>query len=137
MAVDHTHNLSKPNFISPIMFGANLVMYPIARSKMAVNIHGKLHPEGQYKLMISWLNGLTMEIPAMPDSVILTDIDNDQVILKKWRTVRKVSTLTSLCHAEVGTRNLRKLHQNNTNNLYHSSLPPSIAFFNGYCPLWP
>ena len=73
------------------MFGANLVMYmyPIARSKMAVDIHGKLHPECQYKLMISWLNGLTMEIPAMPDSVILIDIDNDQVILKKWRTVRK------------------------------------------------
>ena len=31
MAVDHTHNLSKPNFISPIMYS-------------------------QYKLMISWLN---------------------------------------------------------------------------------
>lgn len=109
MAVNHMHNLAKPNFISPIMFGANLVMYSIARSKMAVDIYGKLHPEGQYKLMKSWLHGLTMEIPAMPDNDILTAIDNDQVLLKKW-TVRKenraqISILTSVCHAEVGTSN--------------------------------
>lgn len=59
--------------------------------------------------MKSWLNGLTMEIPAMPDSDILTAIDNDQVLLKKW-TVRKdnhaqISILTSVCYAEVGTSN--------------------------------
>ena len=53
IAVDHMHNLVKPNFISPIMFGANLVMYSIARSKMAVDIYGKLHPGVQYKLMKS------------------------------------------------------------------------------------
>lgn len=70
MAVDQIHNLAKPNFISPIMFGANLVMYSITRSKMAVDIYGKMYPGGQYKLMKSWLNGLTMEIPAMPDSDI-------------------------------------------------------------------
>ena len=84
IAVDHMHNLAKPNFISPILFGANLVMYSIARSKMAADIYEKLHPGGQYKLMKSWLNGLTMEIPAMPDNDILTAIDDDQVILKKW-----------------------------------------------------
>ena len=49
MAVDQMYNLVKPNFISPIRFGANLVMYSTARSKMAVNIYGKLHPGGQYK----------------------------------------------------------------------------------------
>lgn len=38
MAVDQMYSLVKPNFISPIMFGANLVMYSTARSKMAVNM---------------------------------------------------------------------------------------------------
>ena len=84
IAVDHIHNLAKPNFISPILFGANLVMYSIAHSKIAVDIYGKLHLGGQYKLVKSWLNGLTTEIPAMPDNDILTAIDNDQVLLKKW-----------------------------------------------------
>ena len=107
IAVDHMYNLAKPNFISPILFGANLVMYSIARSKMAVDIYGKLHPGGRYKLMRSCLNGLTMEIRAMPDNDILTAIDNDQVLLKKW-TVRKdnraqIRILRSVCHAEVGT----------------------------------
>ena len=59
--------------------------------------------------MKSWLNGLTMEIPAMPDSDILTAIDNDQVLLKRW-LVRKdnraqISILTSVCYAEVGISN--------------------------------
>ena len=107
IAVDHMHNLAKPNFISPILLGANLVMYSIAGSKMAVDIYGKLHLWGQYKLMKSLLNGLTMEIPAMPGNDNLTTIDNDQVLLKKW-TLRKdnraqISILTSVCHAEVGT----------------------------------
>ena len=107
MAVDQMYSLVKPNFISPIMFGANLVMYSIARSKMAVNIYGKLHPGGQYKTMRSWLDGLTMEIPTMPENDILTAIDNDQVLLKRW-TVRKdnhaqISILTSVCCAEVGS----------------------------------
>ena len=110
IAVDHMHNLSKPKpKPSPIMFGANLVMYSIARNKMAVDIYGKLHPGGQYKLMKSWLNGLTMDIPAMPDNDTLTAIDNDQVLLNKW-TVRKddraqISILMSVYHAEVGTSN--------------------------------
>ena len=109
IAVDHMHNLAKPNFISPIMFGANLVMYSIARSKMAVDIYGKLHPGGQYMLMKSWLNGLTLEIPAMPDNDILTVIDNDQVLLKTWTACKdnraQISILMSVYHAEVGTSN--------------------------------
>lgn len=100
-------SLVKPNFISPVMFGANLVMYSTARSRMADDIYWKLHPGTQYKVMKSWLNGLTMEIPAMPKNGILTAIDNDQVLLKKW-TVHKdnrsqMSTLTSGCCAEVGS----------------------------------
>ena len=33
--------------------------------------------------MRSWLDGLTMEIPMMPENDILTAIDNDQVLLKR------------------------------------------------------
>ena len=40
MAVDHLQSVAKHNFISPIMFGSNLVMYSIARSRMAVDIYG-------------------------------------------------------------------------------------------------
>ena len=43
----------------------------------------------------------------MPENDILTSIDNDQVLLKRW-TVRKdnraqISTRTSVCCAEVGS----------------------------------
>lgn len=62
MALDHMCNLVKPSFISPFMFGSNLVMYSIAQSEMAVNIYGKLHPGGQYTTMTSWSDGLAMEI---------------------------------------------------------------------------
>lgn len=53
--------------------------------------------------------GLIMEIPTLPEGDILTAIDNDQVLMKKW-TVRKdnraqVSILTSVCCAEVSTSN--------------------------------
>ena len=34
--------------------------------------------------MKSWLNGLSMEIPAMPEGDILTARANDQVLSKKW-----------------------------------------------------
>ena len=43
MTLDHMYSLAVPSFISLFMFGSNLVMYSIARSKMAVNIYGKLH----------------------------------------------------------------------------------------------
>jgi len=105
MAVYHIHNLAKPNFVSPIMFGANLVMYSIACSKMVVDIYGKLHPRGQYKLMKSWLNGLAMEISAMPDNDILTVIDNDQVLLKKWIVHRDNHAQISILTSVVGISN--------------------------------
>ena len=37
--------------------------------------------------MESWLNGLSMEIPAMPEGDTLTARANNQVLSKKW-TVR-------------------------------------------------
>ena len=90
MALDHMYNLVKPSFISPFMFGSNLVMYSIARSKMAVNIYGKLHPGGQYNTMKSWVDGLTMEIPTLPEGDLLIQplTTSTQVLTKKW-TVRK------------------------------------------------
>ena len=44
-----------------------------------MDIYGKRRPGGQYNIMKFRLNGLSMEIPAMPDGDILTAIDNDQV----------------------------------------------------------
>ena len=55
MAVDPLQSVAKHNFISPIMFGSNLVMHSIARSRMAVDIYGKLHPGAQYNIMKFWL----------------------------------------------------------------------------------
>ena len=59
MPVKKVMAVAKHNFIGPIMFGSNLVMHSIARSRMAVDIliYGKLHPGGQYNIMKSWLNG--------------------------------------------------------------------------------
>ena len=56
MAVDPLQSVAKHNF-SSIMFGSNLVMHSIARSSLAVDIYGKLHPGRQYNIMKSWLNG--------------------------------------------------------------------------------
>ena len=69
---------------------------------MAVDIYAKCHPGAQHKVMKSWLNGLTMEIPAMPKNDILIAIDNDQALLKKWTALR-IKILTSVCCAEVGS----------------------------------
>ena len=57
MAVDPLQSVAKHNFISPIMFGSNVVMHSIAGSGMAVDIDEKLHLEGQYNIMKSWVNG--------------------------------------------------------------------------------
>ena len=58
MAVDPLQSVAKHNFISPIMFGSNLVMHSIARSRMAVYIYGGGGGGGgQYNIMKSWLNG--------------------------------------------------------------------------------
>ena len=92
---------------------------------MAVDIYGKLHPGGQYNIMKSWLNGLSMEIPAMPEGDILTAIDNDQVLSKKW-TVHKdkhldmcvlntcIQRLVPMMHS-LFCKEMRSLHQGNAN----------------------
>ena len=46
-----------------------------------------------------------MDVQQMPSGDILTSIDNDQVLIKKW-TVRKedraqISILTSVCAAQI------------------------------------
>ena len=39
---------------------------------MVVDIYGHLHPAGQYNVLKSWLNALSIEIPVMPEGEILT-----------------------------------------------------------------
>ncbi|KAJ7386185.1 hypothetical protein OS493_010578 [Desmophyllum pertusum] len=77
---DQMYSLVSPYFISPLMFATNLLVYSVTRSKLALNIY-------------------------VPSGDILTAIDNDQVLIKKW-TVRKdnraqISVLTSVCVAPV------------------------------------
>ena len=52
-------------------------------------------------LFVTSYTQLTMNVPQVPSGDILTAIDNDQVLIKKW-TVRKdnraqISVLTSVC----------------------------------------
>lgn len=105
-AVDQLYSLVQPSFISPFMFAANLLVYSIARSKLATNIYAHILPAGGGSTSLRmWLNRLTMEVPQVPSGDVLTAIDNDQVLIKKW-TVRKdnraqISVLTSVCVAEI------------------------------------
>ena len=46
MAVDRLQSVAKHNFISPIMFGSNLVMYSISRKQNGSGYLWKLHPGG-------------------------------------------------------------------------------------------
>ena len=85
------------------MFATNLLANSVTRSKLILNIYGKLHPAGSIATVRKWLNNLTMEIPQLqvPSGDLLIAIDNDQVLIKKW-TVRKdnraqISVLTSVC----------------------------------------
>ena len=85
------------------MFATNLLAYSVTRSKLALNMYGKLHPAGGSTTIRSWLANLTMNVPRVPSGDILTAVDNDQVLIKKW-TVRKdnraqISVLTSVCVA--------------------------------------
>ena len=105
VAVDQLYSLVQPSYVSPFMFAANLLVYSIARSKLATNIYGKIFPTGASSTVRAWLNKLTMDVPQVPSGDILTSIDNDQVLIKKW-TVRKdnraqISILTSVCIAEI------------------------------------
>jgi len=54
----------------------------VAKHRMVVDIYGQLHPAGQYNVLKSWLNGLSIEILAMPEGDILTTIDHNKVLLK-------------------------------------------------------
>ena len=105
VAVDQLCSLVQPSYVSPFLFGANLLVYSIARSKLAMNIYSKFFPAGGSSTVRAWLNRLTMDVQQMPSGDILTSIDNDQVLIKKW-TVRKenraqISILTSVCAAQI------------------------------------
>ena len=39
VAVDQLYSLVQPSYVSPFLFGANLLVYSIARSKLAMNIY--------------------------------------------------------------------------------------------------
>ena len=39
IAVDQLYSLGQPSYVSPFLFGANLLVYSIARSKLAMNIY--------------------------------------------------------------------------------------------------
>lgn len=102
---DQLYSLVQPSYISPFMFATNLLAYSVTRSKLALNMYGKLHPAGGNTTVRSWLDNLTMNVPSVPSGDILTAVDNDQVLIKKW-TVRKdnraqISVLTSVCVASV------------------------------------
>ena len=76
-------SIVQPPYVSPFLFGANLLEYSIAHSKLAMNIYSKFVPAGASSTVKSWLNRLTMDVQQMPSGDILTSIDNDQVLIKK------------------------------------------------------
>ena len=101
VTIDQLYSLVQPSFISPLLFAANLLIYSVTRSKLALTICDKLHPAGSIACVRTWLNNLIMNVPQVPSGDLLTAIDNDQVLIKKW-TVRKdnraqISVLTSVC----------------------------------------
>ena len=105
VATDQLYSLVSPCFVSPLLFATNLLAYSVTRSKLALNINGKLHPAGGHSTVRNWLNSLTMTVPHFPSGDLLTAIDNDQVLIKKL-TVRKdnraqISVLTSVCVAQI------------------------------------
>ena len=46
VAVDQLYSFVQPSYVSPFLFGANLLVYSIARSKLAMNIYSKFFPAG-------------------------------------------------------------------------------------------
>ena len=81
VAVDQLYSFVQPPYVSPFLFGASLLVYSIARSKLAMNIYSKFFPAGASSTVRSWLNRLTMDVQQMPSGDILTSIDNDQVLI--------------------------------------------------------
>ena len=82
VTADQFYSIVQPSFVSPLMFATNLLVYSVTRSKLALNIHGKIHPAGGNTTVKTWLNDLTMEVPQVPSGDILTAIDNDQVLIR-------------------------------------------------------
>jgi len=121
VATDQLYSLVSPSFVNPLLFATNLLAYSVTRSKLALNINGKLHPAGGHSTVSNRLNSLTMTVPHFPSGDLLTAIDNDQVVIKKW-TVRKdnraqISVLTSVCgsnfpiwNTSTGTYSCSKVH---------------------------
>lgn len=114
-AIDHMYSLVQPSFVSPCMFASNLLIYSISRSRMVANVYGKLHPGGLYHTVKTFLSGLTLQVPELPNNDLLVGIDNDQVLVKHW-TVRKenraqVSVLTSVCCAELDDKTYPHLQE--------------------------
>ena len=72
------------------MFATNLLVYSVTCSKLALNIHGKIQPAGGNTTVKTWLNSLTMKVPPVPSGDILTAIDNDQVLIRKWTVLISV-----------------------------------------------
>ena len=84
VTTNQLYSLVQPSYISPLMFATNLLTYSVTRSKFALNMYGKLHPAGGNTTVRSWLDNLTMNVPRVPSGDILTAVDNDQVLIKKW-----------------------------------------------------
>ena len=81
VAVDQLYSFVQPSYVSPFLFGANLLVYSIAHSKLAMNIYSKFFPAGASSTVRSWLNRLTMDVQQMPSGDTLTSINNDQVLI--------------------------------------------------------
>ena len=66
-------------------------------------MYGKLHPAGGNTTVRSWFDNLTMNVPRVLSGYILTAIDNDQVLIKKWTLIKdnraQISVLINICVA--------------------------------------
>ena len=72
VASDQLYSLVSPSFISPLLFAANLLAHSVTRSKLALNINGKLPPTGRHTSVRNWLNSLTMSVPDFSPSDVLS-----------------------------------------------------------------
>ena len=66
VAVDQLYSLVQPSYVIPFLFGASLLVYSIARSKLSMNIYSKFFPAGASSTVRSWLNRLTKDVQQMP-----------------------------------------------------------------------
>lgn len=54
VATDQLYSLVSPSIVSPLLFATNLLAYSVTRSKLALNINGKLHPAGGHSTVRNW-----------------------------------------------------------------------------------